>query len=274
LLPEGSYRRAWRYHQNVGATLTGFLLPLILATPFWFAQPAYVEIKVPVGVRSDTIFVRYVLDDDFGGWVQPRPDISSYFISTIRQGTSAARFRALMYAPGCAIQTIDLPTLGPAIPRYVFVCRPLPKLTLTGTLVRSDLDGREISLEVKYVARWAQGFLGLGEMLTDIPIGGTQHAFASSSFQLTLPNLSEDPLANAADHPGDLRILAKDRASGKIVARLVPTAQLLRARMGDLPIRKEYPEPIEFAPCSARGLQLHDAIGFAIRRDAKDPCDQ
>jgi hypothetical protein len=44
--------------------------------------------------------------------------------------------------------------------------------------------------------------------------------------------------------------------------------------MGDLPIRKEYPEPIEFVPCSARGLQLHNAIDFAIRRDAKDPCDQ
>jgi hypothetical protein len=72
---------------------------------------------------------------------------------------------------------------------------------LTGTLFRSDLDGRDIGLEVKYVARWAQSFLGLGDMLTDIPIGGMQHAFASGSFQLSLPNLLEDPLASTRITP-------------------------------------------------------------------------
>src|SRR5580704_7531585 len=77
------------------------------------APASYVSITLPVGVRSETLFVRYVLDNDFGGWLDPHPGVSSYFISTKRQGTTASRFRALVYAPGCMIQTIDLPTLGP-----------------------------------------------------------------------------------------------------------------------------------------------------------------
>jgi len=263
------------------ARCAGSLLTLLPGVAICFAQPrlgsgdaaAYVEIKLPVGVRSETIFARFVLDDDFGGWVQPRPDVSSYFISTIRHGAPATRFRAVAYAPGCAIQTIDLRTLGPAIPQYSFVCQPLRQIRLTGALIRSDLDGREISLEVKYAPRWAESFLGPGAGgIPDIPIGEMQHAFANGSFEVSLPDLSEDPLAGVSDHAGELQILGRDRASGKIVVELIPTAQLLRTRMGGLQIRKEYPEPVEFAPCSAHGLQVHDPFGFAIRLDSNDAC--
>jgi hypothetical protein len=255
------------------AGFTASLLTLVLSTLVCSAQPAYVEVKVPHGVRSETMFVRYVMNDDFGGWVQPLPGVSSYFIA-IRQGAPAARFRALLYAPGCAIQTVDLPALGPAVPRYSFVCEPLPNLKLTGTVANSGrFSGREMSLQVRYVARWAQSVLGIG-MVTDIPMGNTPPAFAGGSFQLSLPDLSEDPLAGAPDHPGELRILARDRATGRVVAQLVPTLEFLKTRMGGLQIRKEYPEPVEFAFCAADGSRVHDAHGFAIRPNASDAeCD-
>src|SRR5271165_6507737 len=99
------------------ARCTGFFLALSLWVPICLAQtpPAsgtaagYVAITLPVGVRSETLFVRYVLDDDFGGWLEPHPGVSTYFISTKRHGAPANRFRALVYAPGCMLQTIDLP---------------------------------------------------------------------------------------------------------------------------------------------------------------------
>ena len=249
---------------------------VFVAIPFCFAQPAYVEIKVPVGVRSETMFIRYVVNDDFGGWVQAHPDVSSCFI-TIRQGEPATRFRALLYAPGCAIQTADLPILGPAIPRYSFVCEPLPNVSLTGTMGNSDLlDVHQMNLQVKYVAPWGQSILGLSNgIVTDIPMGGMRHASAAGTFQFSLPDLSADPLVGRSDHPGELRILARDRASGKIVAQLVPTIRSLRTRMGGLQIRKEYPETVEFAFCAAQGERPHDANGFAIRPDASDAaCDR
>jgi hypothetical protein len=255
------------------AGFSASLLTLFLVAPFCSAQPAYVEVRLPRGVRSETMFVRYVLNDDFGGWVQPRPSISSYFI-TIRQGASATRFRALLYAPGCAIRTANLPISDSAVPRYAFVCEPLPNITLTGTLTNpARLNGREISIEARYVARWAQGVLGDG-MVTDIPLGGTQRPFACGSFQLSVPDLSKDPLAGTPDHPGELRILARDRVSGKIVEQLVPTTESLRARMGGLQIRDEYSEPVEFAFCAVQGRRLLDSHGFAIRSDASDSaCD-
>jgi hypothetical protein len=265
--------RVWRYYRNMRAGFSGSLLTLFLVTPFCSAQPAYVEVRLPRGVRSETMFVRYVVNDDFGGWVQPRPSISSYFI-TIHQGASATRFKAILYAPGCAIQTANLPISGSAVPRYSFVCDPLPNITLTGTLTNpARLDGREINIEARYVARWAQGVLGDG-MVTDIPLGVTHRAFAGGGFQISVPDLSKDPLAGTPDHPGELRILARDRARGKIVAQLVPTAEFLRERMGGLQIRDEYSEPVEFAFCAVQGRRLLDPHGFAIRSDPSDSgCD-
>jgi hypothetical protein len=238
---------------------------------------AYVAITLPVGVRSETLFVRYVLDNDFGGWLEPHPGVSSYFISTKRRGTPASRFKALVYAPGCQIQTVDLLTEGPAVPRYSFVCEPLRNVTLTGTLMKPDrLDGRELNVQVKYVARWAQQFFGLGEgILTDIPLGGIERASAKGSFQLSLPDLSADPLAGTSDHPGELQLLGKDPISGKIVAQIVPAVQFLRTRMGGLKIRKDYPVLVEFAPCSSarHSLEPHDPFGFAIRTDSRESID-
>ena len=132
---------------------------LFLAAAVCSAQPASVEVRVPTGVRSEAMFIRYILDDDFGGWVEPRPGVSAYFL-TIRPGAPSPRFRALLYAPGCAIQTADLPVLSEAVPVYSFVCRPLRKIQLTATLNSSKwVPAHQIDLEVKYFAHWAQNSL-------------------------------------------------------------------------------------------------------------------
>ena len=128
---------------------------------------------------------------------------------------------------------------------------------------------------MKYVARWAGRFLGLGDaILTDIPLGGTQHSTANGTFQLSLPDFSEDPLAGTTDHPGELQLLGRD-ASGKIVAQIIPTVQFLRTRMGGLRIRKDYPVSVDFAPCSAphKAVQPRDEFGFAIRTDPRESID-
>ena len=57
----------------------------------------YVEIKIPRGVDSATVFIRYVLDGGFGGWVDPRAEVSAYFIATTRNGRASSRLKALIY---------------------------------------------------------------------------------------------------------------------------------------------------------------------------------
>jgi hypothetical protein len=92
-------------------------------------QPAagpshYIEIKLPRWVNSESVFVRYQLaGEQFGGWVQQHPGVSSYFISTTHEGRPVTRIKALLYARGCAIQTLDLPVSGSNNQQFFFICR-------------------------------------------------------------------------------------------------------------------------------------------------------
>jgi hypothetical protein len=243
------------------------------------ASPShYIEIKLPRWVISESVFIRYQLDgEQFGGWVQPHPGVSSYFISTTHEGRPVTRIKALLYARGCAIQTLDLPVSGSNNQQYSFICLPLSSVWIVGALTRMDrLYGREVKLQAKYIARWSQSFLELGDgIVTTIPVGDVAYLSPDGRFRLSVPDFSQDPLAGAPDHPGELQIWASDQASDGIVALLIPAGpQVIKARMGGLKIRSEYPSEIVFAPCAANPPQVHDAIGFATRPGASDACDR
>lgn len=237
--------------------------------------PYGIEVKLPPEVYSERVFVRYVpAGDEFGGWVQPPSGVSSFVISP---GNPVPRIRAILYAPGCAIQTVDLPLSGWHNQPYAFTCRPLRSVVIEGALSRIDrLYGREVRLEAQYVAGWAQSFLRLpGGIVTTIPVGDAADVAADGRFRLSVPDLSQDPLAGAADHPGELRILAKDKAGRELVAQLIPTGPHANAtRMGGLKIQVAYPAETAFVPCVANPPQGHDAEGFALRSGPADACDR
>ena len=260
--------------------LAGFVGKLILLATFCSAQTTpshYVEIKLPPEVISETFFARYVLaGQDFGGWVHPLPNTSSYGISTTLEGRPVTGIKAILYAPGCAIQTLDLRLTGVDNPQFPFICHPMRSIAIQGALILSErLYGHKVKLQSKYIARWAQSFLGLDEsVVTSIPIGDVAHPSADGRFRLVIPDLSQDPLAGTPDHPGEIQVWAKDETSDAIVARLIPTdPQFLRARMGGLKVRNEYPSKVVFAPCAERSAQGHDKEGFAMRPDPRDACD-
>ncbi len=238
----------------------------------------YLEIKLPSGVISERVFIRYLLSgEEFGGWVRPVPGISSYFVSTNNLGRQANRIKALLYAPGCAIQMLDLPVSGLSNQEYPFVCRPLPDVVIAATVSCKDrLIGREVKLQAKYVARWAQSFLELSDgIVTTIPVGEMADVSSDGGFRMRVPDFSRDPLAGAPEYPGDLQIWAIDKISNNLVAQLVPTGPAaMKARMGGLKIRGEYPAETVFAPCATNWRLRHEAFGFAVRQDACDECDR
>jgi hypothetical protein len=264
--------------------LAGFVGILILLAAFCSPQtstPAnpshYVEIKLPPEVLSETFFARYVLaGQDLGGWVHPVTNVSSYGISTTFEGRPVTGIKAILYAPGCAIQTLDLHLTGADIPQFQFTCQPVKYISIQGALIFPErLYGHKVKLQVKYIARWAPSFLGLDEsIVTSIPIGDVAHLSADGRFRLVIPDLSQDPLAGTPDHPGEIQVWAKDETSDAIVAKLIPTdPQSLRARMGGLKVRTEYPSEVVFAPCAERSAQAHDKMGFAKRPDFREACD-
>jgi len=237
-----------------------------------------IEILLPPGFGSERFFVRYLTTGgDVGGWIQPRANVSSYNISTTHEVQAAARIKALLYNPGCAIQTLDLPLSDQGIQQYSFVCQSLPNIQIVGKLVRSDrLYGRNVRLQARYVARWAQSFLGLdGEIVEFIPIAETNDVLENGEFRLSLPDLSRDALAGSPDHSGELQIWARDAATGSIVAQMIPAGPgIERTRMGGLKIQTSYPSEIIFAPCAANNPRVYDAIGFALRPGPEDMCDR
>ena len=200
--------------------------------------------------------------------VPPPPRLFSVFNRPARGGRPVTRIKALLYARGCAIQTLDLPVSGSNNQQYSFICLPLASVWIVGALTRMDrLYGREIKLQAKYIARWSQSFLELGDgIVTTIPVGDVAYLSPDGRFRLSVPDFSQDPLAGAPDHPGELQIWATDQASDGVVALLIPAGpQVIKTRMGGLKIRSEYPSEIVFAPCAANPPQVHDAQRGPLR---------
>jgi hypothetical protein len=241
---------------------------LLLAT-VCCAQTRYLEIELSPGIVPEKVFIRYRLDDDdLGGWVQPRPSVSSYLISTMREGRAATRIRALLYAPGCAIQTLDLPLSGSNNQKYSLTCRPLPTLSIAGLLTRQELlAGREFNLEARYVARWAQPFFGFDpQMITAVPVGDLVSLSPDGRFKMQIPGFSQDS-------PGEIQIWAREKVTGKMIAQLLPDGPpAIKTRMGGLKIGSEYPAEIVFVPCTEHPNRVQDAFGFTLRSNDESAC--
>lgn len=216
-------------------------------------------IQLPPAVASENVFIRYVLaGQKFGGWVKAVAGVSSYPIDTAVNGAPATEVRAILYAPGCALRTLSLRLSPSGDGEYAFPCDPVRAVSLHGRLNTLPKSGEDV--QVKYVARWANGFLGIGqESVLLIPLG--EVALAAGLFEVAIPSLLYDP--------GELHFEVRDRQTGSLVARFVP--EELATRQGGLPLRQSYPGEIVFARCSVDSKAQTDAEGFAKRPDA-DGC--
>ena len=238
----------------------------------------FIEIQLPPEVVSESVFIRYVLaGDKVGGWIYPRAGISSIVIDTMRGGIPANGMKAILYAPGCRIQTLDLTLSTSTNPPYSFICLPLPSVVISGKLTSVDwFSGRDITLEARYVARWAPEFLGIDNfILTVIPVGELLHVPPDGRFRISLADLSKDPLGGAPNHASELQIWARDKKGSRIFTQLIPAqAAWMKTPMGGLKIREGYPEEIVFAACSEEPGPKHGPFGFALRGDTSNSCDR
>lgn len=219
-------------------------------------RPAhYVAIHVPENVASEKVFIRYILEsEDLGGVVDARAGVRDYLISTTRGDHAAALFKAVIYAPGCEIQTLKLELSDGSNPREDFVCRPAANAAIAGRLSESQrLGGHRVRLQAMYVAPWAQSFLGIGNAGVSFPVGDAAEVEADGHFRIAVPVLRED---------GEIQIRARDRTTGQDVGQVVPAGTPpFKTRMGDLKIQSEYPGEIVFTPCGSASHQLIDRQG-------------
>jgi hypothetical protein len=238
----------------------------------------YLGIRLPSGVQSESVLIRYVVaGDDFGGWVSPQPGLPAYRISAIRNGAIASGIKAIVYAPGCGIETLDVAFPDAGNREHLFVCRPAGSVRVSGKIAQAELlSKRDVVLQAKYLAHWASAVLGIGgEVPLTIPLGEPTALAPEGRFELSVPDFASDPGARA--RLSEIQIWAIDKSDGTNVAQLFPEAKPdAKTRASGLRIQRAYPAEIAFSPCTVNPPDrvLHNREGFAIRPEPRGPCER
>ncbi len=201
------------------------------------------------------------------GWISPSPDDQSVHSCRLVAAGPATDIRAVLYAPGCQLQTFDLAMTEPRAYNYSFECSALPQTEIRGVITHADrLSSHSLAIKAKYVARWASQFFGYYDGTdTVIPLESTSTFDPQTlTFRLSMPDLSKDFLASSNEHSGEIQIWARDANTDKRIAKLRLISKLPdngRKRFGDLPIGMPGTSLLQFASC-AMPPEEHDAYGF------------
>lgn len=223
---------------------------------FLAAAAVQFHVEIPQAIDSEQVFLEYCLYGDIPtcSWISPSPNRTVY---TIGGGARVKYLKGILYAPGCAVETftVELPELS-----HRFTCRPLPTLPLSGEIFTKDPSyGSRVELSATYAAPWAKRFFGTADALTNIPLGKPERLPENNRFQFAVPDFASDPLTAS----GSLYIWAKEKATGKLAALLVPEGA--QKKIDSLKVQAHYPASLVFRPCPATPAPVHDKFGFAIR---------
>lgn len=245
------------------------LLCLAQSSPRWF------DIHLASGIYPEDTVIRYAISgDDLGRWVKTKPGINSYRVGIA--DSPNASLRAIFYAPGCAIETVDSSLQRGSA---TFTCSPLKTLPLRGQLrITEWLAHRNIRVQAKYVAQWAPGFLGIAkEAPLTIKLPDRVPVEPDGHFQITVPDLASDPHAGVASGMGELQLWAVDAVHGSPIAHLLPLNNAKTDdRTGSIRVLSSYPNEILFDVCSVGPEETHliHRDGFVVRgEDPRERCE-
>jgi hypothetical protein len=116
------------------------------------------KINIPARIPLDKMQFTYFEVGPFGGGGgTSRRDSAqhSLIIGTTVEHQEATSLKAVLYAPGCQFQIFDIPSFGHSSREAEFVCRDLPTLPFTGT-VMVDEQLRTHAYEVESIT-WRIG---------------------------------------------------------------------------------------------------------------------
>jgi hypothetical protein len=242
---------------------------MLACAGFALGQSAsFIEVQLPEHVDSRNAFLRYNLSGgDTGGWIAALPDVSVYRIKFVGSPLRQLRFRAVFYAPGCDIDTLDIAISPTDNPTPALACRPVQNSYITGKLTQTQwLDEHSVDVEARYVSQWAASFLHLATPFpVVIRLSDKVPVAADGTFHLPVPQLSRrDGI--------ELQLWAIDHRTGDQLAHLYPESDAnTHNRTGSVDIDTAVVGQVAFEPCmvSRRGYQS-TAPAF-IRRDAATP---
>jgi hypothetical protein len=241
------------------STGRGLALFLLMGLPLLFGEagrgqheePAPFEIRLPPEIRSEQVQARYFLTGPFGGlgsFLKAEPEQNVYLIGTSVNHQAAETLKVILYAPGCQIVTIDVPSLSESEKTEEIPCEDLPSITFNGRVeLPEPLRTRPYEVEIKYMAYWAHDFFGIAEGMVSSFHLARVTPDEGGAFQVLLPNFTKDAVTESFHRNAGLQFIARERDTGNIVSFLVPAKEEWK-NLRDLPLKPKYPTPVVFKP--------------------------
>jgi hypothetical protein len=230
--------------------------------------------------HSSGFWGRYVIcygRSRIAGWTNPQSVGELKRIEGIFSGPKT-RIKGILYASGCALQTLDIAIKEGRLYQYSFRCDPVPQTEIRG--VTEPVDplhlGHRLRIEAKYVALWASAFLGYDDgTTTEIPLAGESTVDDQGHFRLSVPDFRKDKLANSPNHAAELRIWARDQDDDRVLAKLrflSGNYNIQPTRFGGIPLDSIGSSLLEFATCYADPPATRDEFGFNVRGMQENDC--
>ena len=224
-------------------------------------------IQLPAFVPSEQVLFTYCVyaQGAYCSGIPPEKNRLSYSVPATHEGHVVTSLKAILYAPGSAIETV---TLQAGASAYAFEWRALPPVALTGTVAMKDVAyAGKVQLELKYMATWANRFFGMRDgPIPSFPVGELVYLKEGNRFEFAVPDFASDPISAA----GFLHVWAKEKGTGNLSALLVPTGS--KTKLDSLKVASFYPPDLAFTICHANATAItHDRVGFAIR-GSEEPC--
>jgi len=154
----------------------------------------------------------------------------------------------IVYAPGCEIQTFNLPLSPDSRAKEEFDCRPVAKVTLSGQIERRDLVGhKRAELFVTYMATWAYGFFGISDGAeTEFEVASV-FPDVNARFEVDLPYFQIDAAPPSPNRSASFRLMLRDPKTWNPIAfNLEPAAHEFMTEEHTLRIQSHYPANLKF----------------------------
>lgn len=205
-------------------------------------------IRVTPAARRGELQVRYFLSGEFGGlsgFETRAVDADGVAIPGESQGKPVKSLRAVLFLPGCEMDTVRAGDLSSGPREARFLCRPLATTRLQGRAGRSLPEpGRRATVAVYYLAHWTHAFFGITDGAVPMFDLGSAPLAADGGFEVTVPDFAADAISSGVGRDAALWVRLRDAETWNPVAEpvMLPVARKYPF-LDEFEAARQYPDP-------------------------------
>lgn len=207
-------------------------------------------IRLAPEIHSEDVSISYVLYGSFGAAgdnVTTRPNVHSYRINPVHEGKVASSIKAVIYAPGCEFDTLELDITEDSAAEKSYECVPLATVSLVGHIANSRLyRHRDLEVVVRYLGEWQCRFFELLDCEVPQMELGRAPVNENGEFEVTIVDFSPEQKMRPRRR-AELWVILRDVKTWNPIGEGLRPAREFRTQsnMG-LAIKPFYAPPVEF----------------------------